>query len=119
MKQVILSLILFAACCGCAGGSPSTQSQTNTQAPIAVTTTALPGAIKGSAYSATLTATGGTSPYNWSIASGQLPTGLTLSSTGTISGTPTASGEFNVTVQVTDSAATPATARARACAKTL
>jgi len=61
------------------------------------------GALNAS-YSATLTASGGTLPYTWSIASGSLPTGLSLnSSTGTISGTPTATGTFNFIARVTDS----------------
>jgi len=59
----------------------------------------------GQAYSASLGATGGTTAYTWSITSGTLPSGLTLTaSTGTISGTPTAAaGPVDVTFQVTDS----------------
>jgi hypothetical protein len=57
----------------------------------------------GAAYSQTLTATGGAAPYTWSLASGNLPGGLTLSSTGVISGTPTAAGSFPVTVAAKDS----------------
>jgi hypothetical protein len=61
-------------------------------------------------YSATLAAAGGTAPYTFSISSGALPTGLTLTgSTGTISGTPTVSGTFSVTFRVTDSLAATAT----------
>src|SRR5215469_11977339 len=52
----------------------------------------LPSAAVGTAYSHILQAAGGSSPYSWSIASGSLPAGLTLSSAGVISGTPTASG---------------------------
>src|SRR5262249_10843973 len=69
--------------------------------PLTITTTALPGARVGVAYSATLTATGGTPPYTWSIASGTLPAGLTLTSAGVISGTPTAIGTSSFTVKVT------------------
>jgi hypothetical protein len=114
MKKLFFLLILVVACYACSCGSKSADPQ----AALAVTTTALPGAAKGSTYSANLTALGGTSPYSWSIASGQLPTGLTLSSTGVITGTPSASGEFNFTVQVTDSSATPATAQAHASTTT-
>lgn len=72
--------------------------------PLVITTTSLPNGSVGSAYSATLAATGGTSPYSWSIASGALPSGVTLAaSTGAITGTPTASGSFSVTMKVTDS----------------
>src|SRR5262245_8012090 len=74
---------------------------TVTQSPLTITTSALPGATAGVAYSATLTATGGTPPYTWSIASGTLPAGLTLTSGGVISGTPTATGTSSFTVKVT------------------
>src|SRR4029077_7125840 len=72
-------------------------------APLTVTTTSLPNGTQSAAYSTTLAATGGTTPYTWSIASGTLPTGLSLvSSTGVISGTPTGTGTSNFTAQVTD-----------------
>ncbi len=71
--------------------------------PLNITTTSLPSATVGTAYSQTLTATGGTTPYTWSRSSGTLPPGLTLSSAGIISGTPTTAGSFSFTVQVTDS----------------
>ena len=72
---------------------------------LRVTTTALPSGQVGTAYSTTLAASGGTPPYQWSISSGALPPGLTLSaSTGVISGTPTtAENAEAVTVQVSDS----------------
>ena len=71
---------------------------------LAITTTSLPGGSVGTAYSATLEATGGAQPYTWSVSSGTLPSGLSLnSSSGIISGTPTASGSSSFTVQVADS----------------
>ena len=79
------------------------------QPPLAIATTSLPGGTVGTAYSATLTASGGTPPYTWSITVGALPAGLTLNpTTGSITGTPTANGTFNLTAQVTDSAIPPA-----------
>ena len=68
-----------------------------------VTTSSLPGGTVGTAYSTTLQASGGTTPYSWSISAGSLPAGLTLSSsTGQISGTPTAAGTASFTAQVKD-----------------
>jgi putative cell wall-binding protein len=82
----------------------------NAATALAVTTTSLPDASVGTAYSQTLAATGGTSPYTWTVTSGTLPAGLTLSSAGVISGTPTASGTASVTVTATDAASATATA---------
>lgn len=49
-----------------------------------------------------LSATGGVTPYTWSIPAGALPGGLTLSLDGVVSGTPTANGYFSFAVQVLD-----------------
>src|SRR5438046_3867904 len=77
---------------------------------LQITTSQLPSGILSKSYGATLSASGGTTPYAWSLASGSLPTGLTLSSAGTISGTPTSAGSFPFTVQVTDTASHSASA---------
>ena len=80
-------------------------------APLVITTTSLPNGVMNQAYTETLTAIHGTLPYTWSIISGSLPLGLTLNSgSGVISGTPTASGIFNFTVQVKDSGSPAQTA---------
>ena len=71
-------------------------------APV-ITTDSLPDGIFGSVYSQTLGATGDPT-ITWSIESGNLPGGLTLSSSGTISGTPAGSGTFNFTVKATNGA---------------
>jgi hypothetical protein len=79
---------------------------------LSITTTSLPGGTDGVAYPATqLNATGGVSPYSWAYISG-LPNGLSLSTAGVLSGTPTASGTFSMTVQVYDSSLSPNTATA-------
>src|SRR5437660_4999 len=78
--------------------------------PLQVASSQLPGGTAGSAYSATLSASGGTSPYSWSVSSGTLPTGLSLSSAGTLSGTPTVAGSFPFTVAVKDAASGSASA---------
>jgi hypothetical protein len=85
-----------------------------TPAPVVVLTTSLPTAscCYHIGYSATLSAYGGTTPYTWSITSGSLPAGLTLSSGGMITGQPTAdSGSpYSLTFKVTDSSSTAKTA---------
>ncbi|HET6840959.1 MAG TPA: putative Ig domain-containing protein [Candidatus Angelobacter sp.] len=73
-------------------------------APLAITTSSLVAGNINTSYSATLAATGGTTPYTWSVSSGALPAGVGLSSAGIISGTPTASGSFSFTVQLSDAA---------------
>ena len=71
---------------------------------ITVTPATLPAGTQGTAYSQTLTAAGGTSPYTWSITSGLLPTGLSLNTTtGVISGTPSVVASQTFTVQAKDS----------------
>jgi large repetitive protein len=77
--------------------------------PLTVTTTSLPAGTVGAAYSQTLAASGGTGGYTWSVTSGPLPAGLTLSAAGVISGTPAAAGASTFTVQVKDSSGTTAT----------
>jgi len=62
----------------------------------------LPNGTVNTAYNQTLTASGGTAPYSFSLNAGALPAGMTLSSTGNLSGTPTATGTFSFTVKVTD-----------------
>jgi hypothetical protein len=77
--------------------------------PLVITTTSLPQATAGAAYSAKLAAAGGIKPYTWSLTGGPLPAGLKLApATGMISGTPTASGDFVLGVAVTDGESPPA-----------
>jgi hypothetical protein len=60
-------------------------------------------AVLNAPYSQTLTATGGNAAFTWTLVSGALPPGLTLSTAGVISGTPTSLGNFSFVVQVQDS----------------
>ncbi|TDN78992.1 uncharacterized protein YhjY with autotransporter beta-barrel domain [Stakelama pacifica] len=69
---------------------------------IALTPDMLDDGILGTAYSVTLSASGGVGPYGYSIASGALPAGLTLSGDGLLSGTPTAAGSFGFTLSAAD-----------------
>ncbi|RYU72992.1 Ig domain-containing protein, partial [Hymenobacter persicinus] len=74
---------------------------------ITVSPASLPSGTQNVAYSVTLTASGGSAPYTYAVTSGALPTGLALSASGTISGTPTTNGPFNFTVTATDNSAAP------------
>ncbi|HEY2233538.1 MAG TPA: putative Ig domain-containing protein, partial [Candidatus Angelobacter sp.] len=71
--------------------------------PLLITTTSLADGVVGSSYTQTLSATGGDANFNWTLSSGSLPAGLTLSSSGVISGAPTAATTgTSFTVQVQD-----------------
>ncbi len=70
--------------------------------PVAVVESSLPEATVGSAYDVTLTPGGGTAVYTWSTSS-TLPDGMSFSSAGRLSGTPTQTGSFDVVVHVIDS----------------
>jgi len=72
---------------------------------LSITTTSLPAGMQNTAYSATVAAAGGKTPYTWSISN---PAWLTINpSTGVISGTPNrGAGNFTVSVTVTDSSST-------------
>jgi len=90
--------------------SPQTATGTlgiSVASPLQIKTTSLPSGQVQASYQATVAATGGITPYSWSVILGSLPPGLALSaSTGAITGTPTASGQYSFTVQAQDSAAT-------------
>ncbi len=88
-----------------AGGTSSPATVTITVSPpaVAITPTTLPNGTQGTAYSQTVSASGGTAPYTYAIIAGSLPAGLSLNTgTGVISGTPSASGSFNLTLTATD-----------------
>jgi hypothetical protein len=68
----------------------------------------LPSGLLGTAYSQTVTASGGTAPYTYAVSSGDLPPDLLLNTvTGAITGTPTTAGIFNFTITVTDTGGCP------------
>jgi hypothetical protein len=68
-----------------------------------ITTTVLPSGTSGTAYSQQITEVGGVAPFSWDVSSGTPPTGLTLSSGGVLSGTPSAGGSYAFTSRITDS----------------
>jgi len=78
--------------------------------PLSVSTVSLPNGTQSVPYNQSLVAVGGTAPYSWSLPSGTLPSGLTLSASGQIFGTPTILGTSSFTVQVTDSSVPAQTA---------
>ncbi len=83
---------------------PVTVSNQVASSNLVISAATLPEAPYGISYAALLSATGGMPPYQWSVLGG-LPTGLTLSSNGLISGTPSGAmgGTSNFVVRVTDS----------------
>jgi sugar lactone lactonase YvrE len=77
--------------------------------PMITTNSILLQGTVGLGYSQTLSVAGGTSPYTWTLTTGVLPAGLSLSPAGVISGIPSTAGTYNFTVQITDAAALKAT----------
>src|SRR5215210_3452339 len=97
-RCAFLGAVLLLASCGGdttdTGGGPE---------PLALTTETLPDAALRAAYTATLTASGGTPPYTWFRPLGTIPPGVGLDpAAGVLIGTPTAAGEFSFTIRVTD-----------------
>jgi len=115
LAPLLFSALLLAACSGADKGSTEPRSASGSKpapAAIRITTNSLPTGQVGQAYAATLTASGGKAPLSWSITSGALASGLSLASSGAISGTPTATAAATpVTFTVSDSSATPLTQR--------
>jgi putative Ig domain-containing protein len=89
--------------------SQLTLAVANQTAPLEVQTVTLPNATAGTSYADTLAASGGQAPYRWSLTSGSLPTGIQLTSSGSISGTASAAGSYSFIVQATDAASNTST----------
>jgi uncharacterized repeat protein (TIGR01451 family) len=86
-----------------ANGQSTTKATSITiAAGVSTNFAAPPSGVVGAAYFYTLTATGGTTPYTWSVNTGTLPPGITLSSAGVLSGTPTTAGSYTFSVNVID-----------------
>jgi hypothetical protein len=86
----------------------SAPTQAPTPTPLAIGTSELPDAVANIPYGALIEATGGSAPYTWSLVTTGLPTGLSLNSSGVISGTPFSGtdGTYNFVVQVKDAQGT-------------
>ncbi|MGX9774013.1 IPT/TIG domain-containing protein [Janthinobacterium aestuarii] len=81
----------------------ATQTYTLTvSSAMDITPASLPAGQIGVAYSQQLSASGGSGPYSYAVSAGSLPVGMSLNSSGVLSGTPTAAGSFPFTVTVTD-----------------
>lgn len=100
---MLSAALVFTACSG--GSMPAGNgSQPTNSSPGLVVSATLPAATVGSTYNAAVAVSGGTAPYAFSVASGDLPAGILLGDdSGKISGTPTAAGSFNFAVSVSDS----------------
>jgi hypothetical protein len=98
------ALVLIGALAGC-GSSGDISPAPKPPSALVVTTQSLPTGEVGAAYAATLSASGGTPPYRWSIKSGALAAGLSLGASGSISGTPTAKSGAPVAFELQDSSA--------------
>jgi hypothetical protein len=84
------------------GQSATEATSISVSAGVSTTFGAPAGAITGTPYTDTLTATGGTLPYTWSVNAGNLPPGITLTSAGVLAGTPTTPGSYTFSVNVID-----------------
>ncbi len=103
--SVVLAHLHIGVSAAGAGGKIATATVYLVQAGLAavrMTTQSLRPAAVGKRYSAQLGARGGRSPYSWRLAAGELPVGLSLSPGGLLSGIPTMSGSFPISLQVSD-----------------
>lgn len=110
VKHLFFSLLLLLGLAGC--GINEFEWFPPPPENVTISTSALPNGTVNTAYSQVLTPFGGKAPYLWSITSGTLPAGLSLTVAGVISGTPTTAGTSNFTIQVTDGS-NPATTATR------
>ena len=111
----LLSLLLLTASLAFAQGKAQGTYTITVNPALAITTTSLPAGVVGQSYSAQVAASGGVAPYTFQLLTvapfgacgtgpfGPLPAGLTMSTSGAITGTPTGTGTFPLCVQVTDS----------------
>src|SRR5271165_1834373 len=95
LVMAVFCTLLMSACGG--------KTPQNGAAPLNISTTTLPVGAIGDVYKEGLLATGGQQPFTWTIDSGALPPGLSLTTDGVISGTPTTVGNYGFTLRVTDS----------------
>jgi hypothetical protein len=111
---LLLGYLLCAILSGCAGSVPQ-----DGPSALVISQINLAQGVPGVAYKQLLIASGGKTPYTWTVSAGSLPPGLSLTTDGVLSGTPTTTGTFNFTVQVVDSQAPTAAVSTSAFAITI
>ena len=94
--------LLFFCCCLCL--SDLSLAQQTSANPLTFAPVTLPKVFVNTRFQFQLHAQGGSQPYQWTVTSGDLPAGIKLSRSGSLQGTPTATGEFHFVVTVTDNA---------------
>lgn len=92
------------AAAGCGGQTGLNMTAKAAAAALQVSTAKLPAGAVAKSYSAALAASGGRAPYQWSVASGQLPAGVRLSSSGALTGSPQQAGTYAFQAAVKDAA---------------
>ncbi|MCZ6601921.1 MAG: Ig domain-containing protein, partial [Planctomycetota bacterium] len=105
LAALLVVSVCFASGCNKSSGSGGGNS---IDPLVIVTQSPLPEAFEGTPYSFNFVATGGLLPYIWTFQNGTLPAGITLDTSGLLSGTPTGSGTYTFTVRVTDRRTPPA-----------
>lgn len=103
------SAVPFAATLFLAGCSGPSEGTVPTFPALEILTEVLPDATVNVAYTASLVARGGNGVYTWSVIDGALPDGLSMSSGGSIAGTPTTAGVSTFMAQVNTGDAQQAT----------
>lgn len=109
MKPLPLVLVLSTlSLAACSSGSSSSRGGGNTQgnnnaAPLSILTMSLPNFQVNETVNLSIQTNGGSAPISFSVTQGALPLGLNLSNAGLISGSPTSSGRFSLTIQAQDS----------------
>ena len=95
----VVAIVLMSSACNLLNSSADQASHSNL-----VISASLPSAKKGAPYQGIVSASGGTAPYTYSVSTGQMPAGLSLTDTGMISGKPSEAGNFSFDVMVVDGA---------------
>ncbi|HZQ71118.1 MAG TPA: putative Ig domain-containing protein [Terriglobales bacterium] len=83
------------------------QSAASGPEPLGISNARLPKGAARSPYHFQMQAIGGLPPYTWQVVEGELPAGITLFPDGTLDGSPTMTGDYSITMKVTDGGKPP------------